>query len=414
MSYLKPAELQVAIDDLHEKEESEHFVIYFNWRNPPRGRHGKGYARSGVRGSHVISRYIEAFERLYKTVTEEPFKWSIRAGPAQRTRVYVLPVWYPYTQDDENGPFIVLPSRSLEPWLQAALHRAEIEAVHEATHAFTMSLRSYGLADFSKWEWFHEATAIYMEDLVYGGKLDSLRYAVEWVDAPERPLDHEDGKYQSGFFARYLARRFGRDLVVNVWKAGPYVEPLQAVESGGKPTSSAAPLRTAPVFGDYAHDSYFLWDSQCAGFESDVFLRFGQRALTEAFVITPPNSATSTGTVDHLACRYYRIGVARGFGVEATVEIHNAARDTDGFRCFLSVSRTDHHRGKFEELRPVAETFGLRKLSASIEAVDLTTAESVVLTIANCGTRADPESNVLYDYVDHDDRRHYRIEVRCV
>jgi hypothetical protein len=242
-----------------------------------------------------------------------------------------------------------------------------------------------------EWLWFHKATAVFLEGLVLGGNLDTLRFALNWSDAPERSLDDEGFQYQSGFFARYLARRFGTDIIARIWEADPDLDPLAALNSVID-KKHRSPHQVCRIFGDYAHDSYFLWDFRSTGFEKDVYLRFGQRALTYCFIAEPgrvdtwPEQETDPVSVlNHLACRYFRIeSAAEVQEIEAAVKIETAG---DGFRCFLSVAARTKRLGEPLELKEVVgESDGKgRTRKAKLPSSAFIDAESIILTIANCG-----------------------------
>ena len=143
---------------------------------------------------------------------------------------------------------------------------AAVEAVHEVTHVFNWAARPplRSLME-GKWRWFDEATAVLMETLIYPGNLDSTRFCMNWMDLPELPVDHPGMRYEAGMFARYLSRRFGPQLISDIWtKSEPHEDPIYALH---RLTSDQCPqhLRSMTpetsrcwIFGEYAHDSYFL------------------------------------------------------------------------------------------------------------------------------------------------------------
>ncbi|HEY6145333.1 MAG TPA: MXAN_6640 family putative metalloprotease [Solirubrobacterales bacterium] len=66
--------------------------------------------------------------------------------------------------------------------------------------------------------WFAEASATWIEDQVYNGINDYLRYVRRWVRLYETPLTTNSIKeYGSAVFNQWLARRYGPEIVRKAW-----------------------------------------------------------------------------------------------------------------------------------------------------------------------------------------------------
>ncbi len=66
--------------------------------------------------------------------------------------------------------------------------------------------------------WFAEASATWMEDQVYNGIDDYLRYVRRWVKLFDTPLTANSIKeYGSAVWNQWLARRYGPEIVRKAW-----------------------------------------------------------------------------------------------------------------------------------------------------------------------------------------------------
>ena len=386
-------------------EETPHFRLHFRMRNLPPGVSGQGAGLNGLRNQFLVAYLTDALELLYKCLTNPPFLRKALLMEDGGITVLIFDSPNPYATLDLDGvPYICLPSRSQEPMLQNALHRIAVEAVHEATHVFNWSARPPLRSYFERrWYWFNEATAVYTEGVVYPGNLDSIRFYLDWSDLPELPLDHKEAEYFSGMFARYLAQKFEPHLISRLWQeSAPDEGPLDALRRLTKEAQSTAIF--CHLFGDYAHDSYFLWDSRLASFHPDVYLRFGSRAVAENFVLAPGREAHARWTLDRLACRYFRIDVGAGVNeLRATVTVPAAVAGQ--FRCFLSVNGRDNHRGEVAELKVTGNPVALE---TTLSAPAFRDADHIVLTVANCGTRALERTPIGRP---HDDGREFEVQL---
>jgi len=409
------------IAGLPSQAESDHYTVFFGYRDPAARRSGLGI--HGVRNPTLINVYLEALERLYQAMTGPVFRRPApRVDDSGRTPVYVFNIAdrfasnSPFMMVDQDGiPYLGLPCRSADPTLQAAFHRAASEAVHEATHAFNWSARLYQGGLWQEgWHWFNEATAVFMERCLLAGNPDAIRFCLDWTDMPERPLDNRAGMYEAGMFATYLATRFRHGLISDLWTQSTRTETpfdtLNRLMQTECPELHTTEPALCPVFAEYCLDSYFLWDYQSKGFALDVYIRFGKRALADCAALAPGGSHIFKNTADHLGCRYQRIELASGvrrLRLQATLSSGSAGR----LDIRAAVVTKDMKRGSVVHLVPV-ETPGPPEtvcLVAELDPINPAATDNVVLMVANCGARA----AVSNPDVPHDDGREYTIEVEA-
>ena len=88
----------------------------------------------------------------------------------------------------------------------------EVTFAHEYNHILQFGYDAYQDA------WFAESTAVWMEDQVYNGINDYLRYVRRWVNRCDTPLTANSIKeYGSAVWNEWLAHRYGRSIVRQAW-----------------------------------------------------------------------------------------------------------------------------------------------------------------------------------------------------
>ncbi len=394
----------VTIPDLPFLWTTKHFAIHYGLRNPEVGR---GLGPDGVRDRSQIAVYAKALELLYETMRGEPWgRLRPVTGADRLTHVYVFDA-HPCTSVDDGGvPFIVLSSRSDETSTQAELHRATAEAVHEATHVFNFTQRPFG---DTAWEWFDEGFAVFMEYRLAAGE-DYFRYLADWIDRPELPLDDPRAKYQASMFIRYLARQpaLGLNFVNRVWtESGRDETPLEALSRlmpAGRKVASPAPDEDDLFGAGYCLDFYFMWNQESTNLAPEVFLRFGERAVSESIKLRPGQQAGSAGVLNHLACHYYRFYLQGGAtGVRAELYAGELGAPTT-LKAQLAVVTKEKQRAEVFSLRE--SVGGAGPLSAAVVRVDPDSLDHVVLVVSNCGDRSRRLAGE-----EHDDGKDYVFNV---
>ncbi|HEY0318933.1 MAG TPA: MXAN_6640 family putative metalloprotease [Solirubrobacterales bacterium] len=96
----------------------------------------------------------------------------------------------------------------------------EVTLAHEYNH-----ILQFGYDAFQD-PWFAESTATWMEDQVYNGINDYLRYVKRWVRRFDTPLTTSSIKmYGSAVWNQWLARRYGRAIVRKAWARAIHTRP---------------------------------------------------------------------------------------------------------------------------------------------------------------------------------------------
>jgi Family of unknown function (DUF6055) len=88
----------------------------------------------------------------------------------------------------------------------------EVTFAHEYCHILQMNYDAYQDA------WMAESTAVWMEDQVYNGINDYLRYVRRWVRLYRTPLTANSiREYGGTVWNEWLVRRYGRDILRSAW-----------------------------------------------------------------------------------------------------------------------------------------------------------------------------------------------------
>ncbi|HEY2333923.1 MAG TPA: MXAN_6640 family putative metalloprotease [Solirubrobacterales bacterium] len=122
-------------------------------------------------------------------------------------------------------------------------HDLEVTVAHEYNHILQFGYDAYQDA------WFAESTAVWMEDQVYNGINDYLRYVRRWVKRYDTPLTTSSIKeYGSAVWNKWLTRRYGRAIIRNVWERAIHARP------GGFSVAAYNSAIEAAGPSDFSHD----------------------------------------------------------------------------------------------------------------------------------------------------------------
>jgi Family of unknown function (DUF6055) len=100
------------------------------------------------------------------------------------------------------------------------LEDLEVTFAHEYNHILQFGYDAYQDA------WFAESTATWMEDQVYNGINDYLRYVRRWARLYDTPITATAiREYGSAVWNQWLARRYGRSIVRKAWAEAIHVRP---------------------------------------------------------------------------------------------------------------------------------------------------------------------------------------------
>jgi hypothetical protein len=122
-------------------------------------------------------------------------------------------------------------------------HDLEVTLAHEYNH-----ILQFGYDAFQDL-WFAESSATWMEDQVYNGINDYLRYVRRWVHRYETPLTTSSIKeYGSAVWNEWLAHRYGIPIVRKAWSRAIHTRP------GGFSVAAYDSAIRAAGRSDFSHD----------------------------------------------------------------------------------------------------------------------------------------------------------------
>jgi Family of unknown function (DUF6055) len=141
----------------------------------------------------------------------------------------------------------------------------EVTFAHEYCHILQMGYDAYQDA------WMAESTAVWMEDQVYNGINDYLRYVRRWVRLYETPLTANSiREYGATVWNEWLVRRYGRDILRNAWSRALHTRP------GGFSVASYDSAIEAAGSSDFSHD-FARFARDVAEWRTDARFREGRR-----------------------------------------------------------------------------------------------------------------------------------------
>jgi hypothetical protein len=119
----------------------------------------------------------------------------------------------------------------------------QVTLAHEYNHILQFGYDAFQDA------WFAESSATWMEDQVYNGIDDYLRYVRRWVHRWDTPLTTSSIKeYGTAIWNEWLARRYGISIVRKAWAGAIHVRP------GGFSVGSYDAAIRAAGRSDFDHD----------------------------------------------------------------------------------------------------------------------------------------------------------------
>jgi hypothetical protein len=119
----------------------------------------------------------------------------------------------------------------------------EVTFAHEYCHILQMGYDAYQDA------WMAESTAVWMEDQVYNGINDYLRYVRRWVHLDRTPLTANSiSEYGATVWNEWLVRQYGRDIIRNAWSRTLHTRP------GGFSVAAYDSAIRAAGGSDFSHD----------------------------------------------------------------------------------------------------------------------------------------------------------------
>jgi hypothetical protein len=443
------------------------WVLYATIRNSPGTDDAKwSNGVHGVRREELLEAIWSALERAYEFLLAQGRKPL--AADIPPVQVYVFAVDDPRNgcgnplttqavhikpdgagQALRFGTVIMLPSRSSEPQWYVEKGQTLAAVVHELSHSFNLEILPFLKYHATKhespeaiklrwewidsWRWLDEGMAVAAEasfreqerQKTNGLPItnDWLRYALDWVDRPERSLDDPQHDYQAAFFVRYLERLMGGPKFLNeVWNLSECVWSDYASKDcsaltmmdqylhGLTPALVFCSATEPDVFASgYCLDSYFLNDPDSKAYEPEVFARFKERAITRTWRMKHktkwPDGKTEHYSLPGLACRYFRFmpmkevrrlvvrvlpgpgGAAGGFCKLKAEVVFAFARPGNSGHC--------RQRPDGFSLRQTLVTLvGSGELACEIPAFSTDACDHAVLVVTNCDYASPPSSHL--------------------
>ena len=196
----------------------------------------------------------------------------------------------------------------------------KLTLAHELFHAIQMAY------DFSEPAWLTEGTATWIEDEVYDGLNDNLRYL--WhspLVEPAQPLDAaptvEDDRtpYGRWIFWRFLSETYGRTVVRRTWNHA--ADGTGALDA----TKQALPdaVEWSDAFRDFARANWLATSARYGYSEGDAYMDLlGQKPPLDAELslsASDPTSGERSLSVPRLASRYVSIDTPRSSKLKVTL-----------------------------------------------------------------------------------------------
>jgi hypothetical protein len=186
----------------------------------------------------------------------------------------------------------------------------QVTFAHEYNHILQFGYDAY------QDPWFAEATATWMEDQVYNGIDDYLRYVRRWVKLYETPLTTNSIKeYGTAVWNQWLARRYGPEIIRKAWAGA-----IDAKPGGFSIGSYERALRSAGP-SDFGRD-FSRFAAAVAEWRTDKFFRESR------LYPDPPrqgrlplNGVRLTRLLNHTTFQFLRVQARRG----RAVVVHLAA-----------------------------------------------------------------------------------------
>jgi hypothetical protein len=159
----------------------------------------------------------------------------------------------------------------------------EVTLAHEYNHILQFNYDAY------QDPWFAESTAVWMEDQVYNGINDYLRYVRRWVNRFDTPLTTSSIKmYGSAVWNEWLARHYGRGIIRRAWARALHARPggfavnayEAALRAAGDPGLSRSFSRFAAAVAEWRTGEGFRESRLYPDMPRQGHLPLGGRPLT--------------------------------------------------------------------------------------------------------------------------------------
>jgi hypothetical protein len=278
-----------------------------------------------------VERVLRVAERVHSVENEklgwrEPMSDGREGGGAGKTDVYLAQIGtelYGYAapdqgQEDAKGRiprrlhgYLVLDNdySAFEFPGEDPLEALQVTFAHEYNHILQFGYDAY------QDPWFREASATWMEDQVYNGINDYLRYVRDWVRLWETPLTTTSFKmYGSAVWNQWLARRYGAAILRKAWAGAIDAKPAGfAVRSYERAIRVAGPSDLSRGFTRFAAATA-EWRTGKGFRESRLFPDMPRQGRL------PLDGEPLTRPLNHTTFQLLRVPVRDGRGVAVRLE----------------------------------------------------------------------------------------------
>ncbi|NOT62691.1 MAG: hypothetical protein HOP19_20990 [Acidobacteria bacterium] len=410
--------IQKKVDKLNPPKAAGLFAIRYAFRNPAKG---EGVGLDGIADEALIRAYIKGLNNVQHAMTTLPWKKHPFNPVPLKVRVFVADFYPPGMYQEDNDIYILLPSGTGEPDLKAELLNARITAIHEGFHAIISSYYPANLdySQYQSWAWIDEGTAVYMESRLVRQSHDYYRYLRSWICQPEAPLDEDPlafpmAPYRAVMFIKYLDKLFHEGFVDKVWcNASTSKDPFEVIR---KTLPAGYNFLSGEhddndIFASYCLDAYFLADPNSCCFDENLHKRFGERAIAFTFNVSASEEPqVASDTLDHLACRYYKIVPLDGVR-KITVRLKPDLSGETPLRAQLVKVKNGVIKGEQKKLMPKTAASAQENSLVLCEGMELTALEEVshlILVVSNhAATRRDGKALARHLY----DEQRYSLEI---
>jgi Family of unknown function (DUF6055) len=185
----------------------------------------------------------------------------------------------------------------------------EVTFAHEYCHILQMAYDAYQDA------WMAESTAVWMEDQVYNGINDYLRYVRRWVRLDRTPLTANSiSEYGATVWNEWLVRQYGRDIIREAWARALHTRP------GGFSVAAYDSAIRAEGRSDFSHD-FARFARDVAEWRTGARFREGARYPDVPRVGSlPPAGRPLRRSLNHATFQLLRVHPSGGRAVVAQAE----------------------------------------------------------------------------------------------
>jgi len=235
--------------------------------------------------------------------------------------------WTSFTTIDNAFQFV-------DPEYNRGLPALRVTLAHELHHSIQIGNYGYWSSDI----FFYEITSVWMEDVVFPQVKDYLQYTSSsegHFANPQTPFNSDDFiMYSRAIWAHFVAKRFGRNAMLQSWQEITVAPPLQAIDRA---------LQSGPYYSSFksAFAEWTVWN-YFTGARSDSTLYYPEGALypeiiSSAVNFSPPSQSVG-GSLPVLASNYYsiRFGAENEPLVVSNIELDSAVTGYGGLFQYIS------------------------------------------------------------------------------